>query len=348
MLNNRYIELVFSLAFALVVHQLFAMDDEMAPSAKPGAATEPEPAVVSEAADPLERDLLKACDEGNLDEVKRLLAIPGIKVNALYWGTTALHRAVLSNNLTIAQLLIEHGAYVNTKHSRDGSTALHLAAAGDYRAMVQLLVTHGAHVNAKNRDGKTALQGAIIAGHLHTARYLIDHGAHIINDNKSVTPLIIEAAARGYLGIVQLLHSEGANLNEGADFGETALMVAASRLLGYEAEVVADDPELAAHGAKHFEVVKYLVENGADVNVCPHGTLTALKLAKKGFDEVGGIEFENIIAYLTKTMSRRSILYSLLACDEFVKPKAETNEEFPPEIIDRIVRPILATALIGE
>ena len=57
------------------------------------------------------------------------------------------------------QLLLEHGADVNTVSGFFG-TALQAAAAGSHEKIVQLLLEHGANVNTVSGSYGTALQVA--------------------------------------------------------------------------------------------------------------------------------------------------------------------------------------------
>ena len=96
---------------------------------------------------------------GKLEAVRALLDI-GAKVDEPDGSdTTPLERAVLANELEIAQLLIAHGANVNHA-GQTGMTPLLYAASIDFgdSAMIDLLLKSGASAEAVTKEGLTALE----------------------------------------------------------------------------------------------------------------------------------------------------------------------------------------------
>lgn len=65
-------------------------------------------------------------------------------------GLTALHHAVLTNNLDIVKILLSYGSDVNAQDN-DGFTPLHTASAYGYIQVSSLLVIFGADVFIMNR-----------------------------------------------------------------------------------------------------------------------------------------------------------------------------------------------------
>ncbi|KAL8583819.1 hypothetical protein ACOMHN_040288 [Nucella lapillus] len=74
-------------------------------------------------------------------------------------GLTALHQAVLANNLDAAKLLLCHGADVNAQDVH-GFSPLHTAAACGYLPLTSLLVVFGADVFAVTGDQELAVDVA--------------------------------------------------------------------------------------------------------------------------------------------------------------------------------------------
>jgi len=71
-------------------------------------------------------------------------------------GMTALHQAVLDDNLVLVNVLVSHGANVNMVDI-DSWTPLHGAAANGHTEVAQYLIKCGANTKALTDDGETPL-----------------------------------------------------------------------------------------------------------------------------------------------------------------------------------------------
>merc|ERR1712130_513718 len=71
-------------------------------------------------------------------------------------GMTALHQAVLDDNLVVVRLLLHHGAGINKK-DEDSWTPLHAAAANGHHQIAEFLLSQGASRDALTDDGETAI-----------------------------------------------------------------------------------------------------------------------------------------------------------------------------------------------
>ena len=100
----------------------------------------------------------RAAAEGNLDELRRLLAAGGQALGAFDdLGRTPLHYAVEGEHYRVAQWLIQQGAMVNAHDEPTiGETPLALAVRRDYPEMVELLLAHGADPDITGWMGNTA------------------------------------------------------------------------------------------------------------------------------------------------------------------------------------------------
>jgi ankyrin repeat protein len=198
-------------------------------------------------------------------------------------GTTPLHWALSYGLPTLAIHLIEKGANVNAINKKYGETALMEAAAYNYHHSVALLIAKGAEVNIIARQSYSALSRA--AGNdrddIRILALLIDQGA-AINDDMAFAPLM-EAASNGNIRIATLLIEKGADVNAVSKRrgGITALRdavfacdMAMTRLLvahGADVKAVTENRSSilleAVWNEKNLDLVAYLIEQGAQVNL---------------------------------------------------------------------------------
>jgi ankyrin repeat protein len=152
--------------------------------------------------------------------------------------------------------LLRRGADVNaTDPDKIGEPLTHAVKSGRIDA-VQLLLDHGALINPQYAQ-VTAL-GSVKKGDLKMARYLLARGADP-NIPSYSTPLF-EAVGNADLPMIQLLLDAKAHINHKANYsGDTALIYA------------------AANGKA--DVVKLLLENGADLTIKNKKGSTAMDIA---------------------------------------------------------------------
>ena len=123
--------------------------------------------------------LHQAASQGAIKVVKLLLASMA-DVNATdNQGYTPLHGAVShgmdDTRRAVVEVLLESGANVNAKASRDGETPIHKAIARRDIAIVKLLIEYGADVNAISNSGVTSLYFARSSSAI--SELLKEHGA---------------------------------------------------------------------------------------------------------------------------------------------------------------------------
>ena len=137
----------------------------------------------------IDKELLKACCNGNLKKVKQLL---------------------------------EEGADVNVKDEK-GRTALMFASWYSHKEVVKQLLEKGADVDAEDIYGKTALMYASEKGHKEIVELLKSYEA--IRD---IAEKLLNACVIGDLEKVKQLLEKGADVNAREyEYGWTALMLAA-------------------------------------------------------------------------------------------------------------------------
>lgn len=126
-------------------------------------------------AETLDRQLSDAAAQGNLPEVKRLLA-SGANINAdstRWWPP--LHYAVTEGHEDVALFLIEHGAALNRKSGPKQDTPLMLAASKNQLPVIRSLLKRGTDTTLTCEHGWTALEHAIRDKHPEAAKLLREH-----------------------------------------------------------------------------------------------------------------------------------------------------------------------------
>jgi ankyrin repeat protein len=218
-------------------------------------------------------------------EIVGLLVEKGARVDS-----RSLEDAASRGQTELLKYLIEHGLVKNggnrhttsdyyirgmrLKNTESGqiSCLLHYAALGGHDETVRYLVGLGCKVDA------FTIYDATSKGHIDTAKYLtLKAGA--IDWNKGpdgMTPLH-EAASKGFIDLVKMFVARGAGVNAKSYQGQTPLWCAASEnhreiaayLLARKADINANGskgtPLLAAIYKGHRDMVKFLVDHGADI-----------------------------------------------------------------------------------
>ena len=244
--------------------------------------------------------LLFAARVNNLDAIQLLLAA-GADINQTSTdGSTALLVATVRGHLAAAKMLLEKGADPNA--AGRGFTALHWAAGsweteltgprgiatdreeewkglrgleGDKLELVKTLLAHGANPNARlakppprvgftvfvvNLNGATPFFLAAMASDAAVMRSLTEAGADpTLSTQGKMTPLMAAA------GVGRVLAE-----SRSTEAGTVDAVKAAWALGADDVNAVNAAGDTALHGAAHVrsdEVVRFLAEKGADLNV---------------------------------------------------------------------------------
>jgi ankyrin repeat protein len=229
-------------------------------------------------------------------------------------GTTPLHWAVRTGDLTAVKRLLHDGANAKATN-RYGVTPLSLAAEGGDAAMIDALVAAGADATASLSAGQTMLMIAARTGNPAAIRALVAHGARVnARENVLGETALIWAAAENHGDAIAALAQAGADVNLRSlelkfprrDYGDgksgrftvlprggwTPLMYAARQdakqairaLVAAHATVNAVDPDgttaltFAIINA-HYDTAAMLLELGADPNVADSRGMTPLYAA---------------------------------------------------------------------
>jgi ankyrin repeat protein len=129
---------------------------------------------------------------------------------------------------TIRALLLKDPSEANQSEA-DGTTALHRAVLSDNVEVVDLLLRHGANVNAVNRYGVPPLDVACLDGNVAIVERLLKAGADATVTRPGGQTVLMTAARTGNPEIIKALLRSGVDVNaREAVRGQTALMFAAS------------------------------------------------------------------------------------------------------------------------
>ena len=195
-----------------------------------------------------------ACLNGSAAMVAALLAAGADANAALPSGETASMTASRTGSAEAVRLLASHGADLNAREHTRGQTALMWAVAQRHPDVVEALIALGADVHARSAPQPRRI-------HTRTAGFnpsgVIDT---VLGSN---TPLLF-AARQGDLAAARHLVAAGADVNDMAATGTSALVV-------------------AAHSG-HTALALFLLEEGADPNAAEAG-YSALHAAALRGDE---------------------------------------------------------------
>jgi len=225
----------------------------------------------------------------NLEAVTALLAAGADAAAKTRYNVTPLSIACTNGSEKIVAALLDAGADANATLAGN-ETPLMIAARTGRLGPVKLLLARGADVNAKEREGQTAAMWAAADGHAEVMSALIDAGADLRTPLKSgFTPLFF-AVREGRIEVVRLLLAAGLDVDEPMHpkgGGRRPL-----------------SPLLLAVENGHFELAVALLDAGADPNAQPAGfaALHALSWVRRpvrgdgnpapiGSGKVGSLDF---------------------------------------------------------
>lgn len=256
------------------------------------------------------------------DQIKMIeyLIKEGADVNHISsFSNCVLINAIALDNFAAAQVLIRSGADVNVQglqliiHGISVNwqwTPLMAAAYKGDLELVKLLVKKGAKINEKGwsrlpEETETAVDIAAYSGHLEIMKFLMKKQAVM---SKSA---IFLAARSGHIDVVEYLLANGFDINTPGPYQSKTLLMEASwwgqvelvkKLIeqGADVNLINENGYTALSEAisnanedflEQFAIVKTLVENGADVHLTGKFKMTPLMLAIRSGDQ-------NIIDYL--------------------------------------------------
>ena len=242
--------------------------------------------------------LMVAASQGET-AIARLLIAAKADVNAASEdGTTALMRAASANRVETLKLLLASGARVEAK-TNGGMTALMVAAFGGYADAVTVLLAGKADVAAVDNQHRTALMAASASGDAAAVEALLSSGADVAAVDAGGGTALTYAASQGHAAVVAALQKHGAKptpleLTMAASACQPemvrAMLAAGLPVNGIEGRV---PPLVAAAGENCVEVVRLLLDRGANVDAADHDGWTALiKSSQAGYIDVARLLVE--------------------------------------------------------
>lgn len=203
--------------------------------------------------------LILACKDGNVEQVKQLIALgadicavnasgltpfatavlakhkpvveellrQGVDINTQASGMPVLTLATRMLDYQMVKFLLENGAYVNIQDAKDMTALMHATQLCDLK-IARLLLSSGANVNLKRNDGATALALCAQNNNIPMARELIAYGADVsLSDQNGQSPLMHAIKNKSEYVINELLKANASIATTDAQ-GITPLMLAAN------------------------------------------------------------------------------------------------------------------------
>ena len=210
-----------------------------------------------------------AADNGSPMMIARLIDAGAEPNVALPEGETPIMTASRTGNADVVRLLLAAGADVNVSEHSRGQTALMWAVAQGHHAVVAMLLEHGADVEARSKTRARLMHAESTNGSQYDQGVMWNRGGF--------TPLLF-AARYGDIDSARLLLGAGADVDDTAPTGASAVVVAAHSGHGAFASMLLDagaDPNAAGAGytALHSAIlrgdralVEQLLTHGADPN----------------------------------------------------------------------------------
>ena len=220
-----------------------------------------------------------AAKKGNTEHLRRLLDcgeyIDSLSPDLSGTRETPLMLAARFNDVEVVEYLIEKGAGLEMQNHM-GFSPIHYAAMGGKTINILRLIELGADVLKESYEKESAIHLAVKNGHARAVQLLLEHGADAMTRNDlSFTPVML-AAQNGHLETIQVLLRNRGSVNVGAKNSRMLLHCAAEGdhtdvvkcILQNCGNVLAKTSEnlTVLHLATSLELVKLLVEKGADIH----------------------------------------------------------------------------------
>ena len=242
--------------------------------------------------------LLQIAIEKNYDNIAFALLAAGAPTDSVdAQGRFALGLAAGRAGADMTSHLLEHHTNPNVRGA-GRRTALMIAAESGTAESIRSLLGHGAYATLADERGRTALWYASGTSDSHDVNLLltalkpVPAAEKFAADSSGVTPLHRAVGAHAADSVDALLKN-GHNPNVSSDSGSTPLHLAAidgdlasATLLAAAGEFLdsrdsqGNTPLFRAANAHHFEMAKYLLQQGADPRIRNSNSASAYDLAR--------------------------------------------------------------------
>ncbi len=230
-----------------------------------------------------------AARKGNLRVVQALLS--GSQTNVNIQSKTGETPLCYTDSPVIASCLLARRANPN-KGDKAGNTPLHRAILTENWELADILLQKGADINIENDDGFTPIN---VAQSVEAVQYLLDHGADPTRSDEGGNTILHKAAMNGDCAMIKaLLSSRKIDVNVVNENGNTPLNFtcsaeAAKLLLSHLANPTLADEEnnTPLHHAAEIEDIELmsilLADRRVDVNAQNDDGQTSLHVGLSGF-----------------------------------------------------------------
>jgi len=174
--------------------------------------------------------LLLACSSGSRACLQHLLKAGAQTDLRTDMDTTCFHVAAANGHSEILEILFNECIdrdFVNSADN-DGDTPLMSALRNGKKVEAQLLLDHGAPVNTLNKSGQSALQIAMEQEYPDIAELLVArHEADVTHRGRLDSPMLHYASHYGYCNLISTFLQAGSDPDEVNEYLDTALHLAA-------------------------------------------------------------------------------------------------------------------------
>ncbi|MFK7787364.1 MAG: ankyrin repeat domain-containing protein [Crocinitomicaceae bacterium] len=224
--------------------------------------------------------LLIAASNGDLSKVQKCVEEYNLYVfKKNVAGENALMKAARKGSVQICSYLLEKGITVDAQNNK-GETALFYALNDGSRSAFDFLVKNGADLNHKSLDGNTLLLKAAISDSPSSMMHLISLGADLKHENKLNKTAFYYVASNsdGFsssgVEIQNTFLQSGADVNTKGKSGETLLFKSIEKgdldrvkeLVSMGADPNTQDRKGERPSCRESQIIKFLIEKGADIN----------------------------------------------------------------------------------